>query len=103
MDQRGSETTYLVDIIRVNTITSFLGSSLDPLLHHLLDVLLTLFAVNVDIPFVPITKLVLKGLGTGTHAILVDRYPFSTITIRVERELVTPGFMSDVPDVAETD
>ena len=59
--------------------------------------LLALLAVNVDIPFVPVTKLVLKGLGTGTHAILVDWYPFSTITIRVEGELITSGFMSYFP------
>jgi hypothetical protein len=82
--------TYLVDIIRVNTITSFLGSSLDPLLHDLLNVLLALFAVNVDVPLVPVAKFILKSLGTGTHAVLVNRYAFSTITIRIERKLVIP-------------
>ena len=62
---------------------------------------LALLAVNVDIPFVPIAKFVLKSFGTGTHAVLVDRYPFSTITIRVESELVAPGCISYLPLAAE--
>jgi hypothetical protein len=84
------KTTYLIHIIWVNTITTFLGSSLDPLLHNLLNVLFALLAVDVDIPFVPVPKFVLKSLGTGTHAVFVDRYPFSAITIRIERKLVVP-------------
>jgi hypothetical protein len=84
------KTTYLVDIIRINTVTSLFGSSLDSLLHDLSDVLLALLAVDVDIPFVPVAKFVLKSLGTGTHALFIDRNPFSTVTIRVESELVVP-------------
>jgi hypothetical protein len=82
--------TYLVHIVGVNTVTSLFGSSLDPLLHDLLDVLFALLAMDVDIPFVPISKFVLKSLGTGTHAVFVDRYPFSTVTIRIESKFVAP-------------
>ena len=64
---------------------------------------LALFAVDVDIPFVPIAKFILKSFRTGTHAVLVDRYPFSTITIRVESELVAPGCISYPPLAAEID
>ena len=97
------KSTYLVDIIRINTVTSLFGSSLDSLLHDLSDVLLALLAVNVDIPFVPLAKLILKSLGTGTHALFVDRNPFSTITIRVESEFVAPGFISYDSTAAKTD
>jgi hypothetical protein len=43
----GLNLTYFVDVVGVNTITPFLGSRLDSLLHDLLDLLLALLAVDI--------------------------------------------------------
>jgi hypothetical protein len=94
----GLNLTYFVDVVGVNTITPFLGSRLDSLLHDLLDLLLALLAVDIDIPLVPVAQFVLESFRSGTHAVFVDGYTFTAIAIRVERKLVFPVTVSATPD-----
>lgn len=81
---------YLVNIVGINTVTSFFGCRLDPLLHDFFDVLLALLIVNINIPFVPLAKSILKGFGTGAHAVFVDWNTFTAIAIWVERQFISP-------------
>jgi hypothetical protein len=80
---------YLVNVVWVDTITSFLCGGLDSLLHHFSDVLLALLVVDVHVPLVPLAEPVLERVGTGTHALLVHWDTFSTVTFGFKVQLVT--------------
>jgi hypothetical protein len=80
--------THLIDVVRINSVTSFINSLQDPTLHLLLDMLLAFLVVNIQIPLIPLSKLVLQGIGTGTHAIFVDWHSRTAIAFRIEKKLV---------------
>lgn len=81
---------HFIDIVRVYSIASLLDGFLYSSFHDLLDVLLALFAVDVDVPLVPVAQPILKCVGSLAHPFVVDRNAWSTVTFRFERQLVTP-------------